>query len=101
MKEPLYRKSFESSTLLDEHPPQFRHPHKAALFEIAYPDYRAGVGVIDVTRWAQHVEEPISLPPKLVTDVYPNFYDYKPVESGATADEWHVNFADPLGASRW
>lgn len=93
MREPLYRKTFDARRLLREYPPRFRHPHKAALFEIAYSETTAPRRAIEVTRWAQHVAEPISLSGTLSADVRPNFYDYEPV--GEAAIEWHVNFADP------
>jgi hypothetical protein len=95
MAQPMYRKSFDAQTLLREYPPQFRHSHKATLFEIAYPAGSVLHGVIDVTRWSQSVAESISLPAALIADVCPGFYDYKPVSSDTPTFEWHVNFADP------
>jgi hypothetical protein len=95
MREPLFRRTFDAAALLRDHAPHFRHPHKAALFEMAYPSGSGPRGTVEVTRWAAHVPEPISLPPKLAADVHPNFYDYRPVADPASAVEWHVNFADP------
>src|SRR3954454_1892115 len=95
MREPLYRRTFDAAALLREHPTQFRHPHKAALFEIAYPDGSAAPGSIEVTRWAQDVPASISLPPTLAAEIRPSFYDYKPLGDGRSIVEWHVNFADP------
>jgi len=95
MPEPLYREIFDATSLLLEHPPQFRHPHKATLFQIAYAQGVASGGRIEVTRWAQQVDEPISLPRSLAADIEPNFYDYKPVSDARSSLEWHVNFADP------
>jgi hypothetical protein len=95
MREPLYRRTYDAAALLREHPPQFRHPHKAALFEMAYPDGRAGSGTIEVTRWAAESPKSLHLPSSLATDVRPDFYDYAPVGEVGTAVEWHVNFADP------
>jgi hypothetical protein len=95
MNEPLYRIAFDAGTILREHPPVFRHPHKAALFEVAYPGGAASRGTIEVTRWAQRVEEPIALPANLCSEVRPDFYDYQNVADPATSVEWHVNFADP------
>jgi hypothetical protein len=95
MREPLYRKIFDTSTLLREHPLQFRHPYKAALFEIAYPDGAASPGILEATRWAQQTPRDISLPAEQVAEVVPNFYDYEPVAKTGPAVEWHVNFADP------
>src|SRR4051812_48806137 len=95
MREPLYRKTFDAPRLLREHPPKFRHPHKAALFDSAYPDGEAAPCQIEVTRWAQHVPDSVLLPPALATDVRPDFYDYHPIGDVAAPVEWHVNFADP------
>jgi len=98
MREPLYRQRYDAATLLRDHPPQFRHPHKSALYNLAYP---AGSGTqqpvaIEVTRWAQHVQEPISLaPPPIAPEVRPDFYDYRAIDGGAPQLEWHINFADP------
>jgi hypothetical protein len=95
MQQPLYRRTFDAATLLREHPPQFRHPYKASLFEIAYPDGSAGPGAIEVTRWPAEVTEPVTLPPMLSAEVRPDFYDYQPVGDSPSIVEWHVNFADP------
>ncbi len=95
MPDPLYRVTFDATSLLKEHPPQFRHPHKALLFELAYPHGATPRGQIELTRWARHIEEPIQLPRALAADVQPNFYDYKPAADPASSVEWHVNFADP------
>jgi hypothetical protein len=95
MREPLYSKTFDAAALLREHPPQFRHAYKAALFEIAYPDGKAASGEVRVTRWRHHVPEALSLPPTLAADVRPGFYDYQSVGDAAALVEWHVNFADP------
>jgi hypothetical protein len=95
MREPLFRKTFDAASLLREHPPQFRHPHKTALFAMAYPDGSASPTQIEVTRWREDVDEPISLSTVLKTEVQPNFYDYEPIRTGTTSTEWHVNFADP------
>ena len=99
MSMPLYRRELHAASLLRNHPPRFRHPHKAALFEIAYPEGSEPAGTIEVTRWAAHVPERVSLPPTLDAQVRPEFYDYAPsavaVASAPAALEWHVNFANP------
>jgi hypothetical protein len=95
MLQPLYRKTFDAATLLREHPPQFRHPHKAALFGVAYADEAPASGAIEVTRWSARVSEPIKLPATLDTLLRPDLYDYEPVGDAQSLVEWHVNFADP------
>jgi hypothetical protein len=95
MAEPLFCETFDAAALLAEHPPQLRHPHKAALFALAYPAGTAPAGEIEVTRWAQDVDGPLSLPQSLAADVRPDFYDYAPVPGPTDSLEWHVNFADP------
>lgn len=95
MPDPLYRRTYDAAALLREHPPRFQHPHKAALFEIAYPAGSSPAGTVEVTRWPQHVPDALSLPPTLATEVHPNFYDYVSTGDAPAAMEWHVNFADP------
>ena len=95
MLEPLYRKTFDAEVLLRTHPPIFRHPHKAALFEIAYPDGSAVPRSIDVTRWSAHFPKLLSLPTTLASEIRPDFYDYRPIGNSESVVEWHVNFADP------
>ncbi len=92
MADPLYRVTFDAAALLREHPPRFRHPHKAMLFELAYPGGIPSSGTVDVTRWAGHLPESAPLPATLAAEVRPNFYDYRPADDGM---DWHVNFADP------
>ena len=94
--QPPYRLTLEAAELLREHPPQFRHPNKAALFDVAYPAGTTASGRVVVTRWAAALPESLPMPATLAADIQPNFYDYQPVASGARpAVEWHVNFADP------
>ncbi|HSI32686.1 MAG: hypothetical protein ACAI43_17600 [Phycisphaerae bacterium] len=93
--EPLYRRSYDAAALLRDHPPVFRHAHKAALFDVAYPGGAGASGTIDVTRWAAHVLAAIELPAGLATEVRPAFYDYAPTAGVGHGLEWHVNFADP------
>ena len=95
MKQPLYQIEFDAGMLLKEHPPQFRHAHKAALFNIAYPDGIAPSSDIEVTRWEQQVDEPLRLPQTLSSTIIPNYYDYQPIGDCSACVEWHVNFADP------
>lgn len=92
MPDPLYHRTFDAASLLRDHPPQLRHPHKRALFELADPPRLAAAGPIEVTRWAAEPPASIALPPR-AADVRPDFYDYAPVDPAAA--EWHVNFADP------
>lgn len=93
MQEPLYRTTFDPAAILRDHPPQYRHPHKQRLFDLAYPGHDIPVGEIEVTRWAEDVDEPISLAAGCRVEIRPDFYDYAPAV--ADAIEWHVNFADP------
>ncbi len=95
MNGPIYRVSFDAASLLRDHPPKFQHPHKNALFEIAYAPGEQSKGEIKVTRWAERVDEPLSLARELATSVEPNFYTYQVVSPATGAIEWHVNFADP------
>ncbi len=91
---PLYRVAFDSTSLLCDHPPQLCL-HKQGLFEIAYPDGCPTLAEIEVTRWAAHVNNPLSFDQSSGVEIQSNDYDYRPVGDPATSLEWHVNFADP------
>lgn len=96
MQHPMYTRRFEAANLLSDHPPRFQHPHKSALFRLAYPEGdQPAPASIDVTRWPRHVCEPLDLKREVVIDVRPNFYDYVPASDASASVEWHVNFADP------
>lgn len=95
MPEPLFRISLDAQTLLRAHPPRFHHPHKTALFEIAYADFDPSPAMIEATRWSPQIVEPIKMPADLSTEIRPDFYDYQPVADTASHLEWHINFADP------
>ncbi len=95
MFEPHYRIAFDSHELLTRHPPRFHHPHKAALFELAYPDGRAPAREIRVSRWPPIEDRDIEFSERTQLEVRADFYDYEPVSGVGSGIEWHVNFADP------
>lgn len=95
MSEPLYHVMIDAGRLFQEHPPRMRHPHKAALLEMAYPAGTTPTGEIHVTRWPQLSLKNIVLSPAMDVQVIPNFYDYQSAADEPSAVEWHVNFADP------
>ncbi|HEY3967981.1 MAG TPA: hypothetical protein VGM05_25690 [Planctomycetaceae bacterium] len=95
MPELLYRVPFDAADLVREHPPQFRHPHKGGLFEVAYPNGAVASSRLEVTQWKRGNLGPLTLTTPLAIDVQPNFYDYAPVGDSPHCVEWHVNFADP------
>lgn len=90
---PLYRVAFDATSLLRDHPPQLCL-HKQGLFDIAYPDGCPALAEIEVTRWAAHMDNPLSFAESSQVEIQPNYYDYRPVCDPATSLEWHVNFAD-------
>ena len=92
MVAPLYRLSFDPAALLRDPSPRFRHKHKSALFDLAYPGGPTPAPPVEVTRWPQMNLASVPLPP-IPIDVRPDFYDYVPLDLAAV--EWHVNFADP------
>ena len=94
---PTTRLTFDAATLMREHPPQFRHRNKQAVFEIACPPGgRRGGGTIDYTRW-KAMTPPRNVDAKATTVIESreDGYDYVPTDTPAPAVEWHVNFADP------
>ena len=91
---PHYRLHFDARTLLRDHPPFFRNPNKALLFDLAYPDGVPSVAAIEVTRWPKwQMVEPILFSPTKI-DLRPGYFDFHPADDPQTM-EWHVNFADP------
>jgi hypothetical protein len=93
MWEPLYRQTFDASTLLEQYPPRFQHSHKQALFHLAYPDGRALPNQIEVTCWPETVPDAVVIEVPLKLEARLGYFDYQPV--GFAAIDWHVNFADP------
>lgn len=93
--QPHYRLQFDAQALLRDHPPFFRNPNKALLFELAYPDRLPSAATVEVTRWpGQPMDEPIVFWP-MTADLRPDYFDYQPAGDPQTTLEWHVNFADP------
>jgi len=87
---PLFRRSYDPSRVLAEHPPVLGHPYKRLVFDLACPPGAAHHGSIEVTRWP--AVAPGALPagaPAVTVVAAP--YDY----AGDDAGVWHVNFADP------
>jgi Poly (ADP-ribose) glycohydrolase (PARG), Macro domain fold len=95
--EPLERLDYDVEDLMTLHPPLWRHPNKAAVFDVACPSGTVHRGRIGYTRW-KALPLPDTIDPSVApTDVVerPGFYDYVPVLEPGAGMEWHVNFADP------
>ena len=97
MANPLERMVFDTGRLMAEHPPQWRHPNKRVVYEIACPPGSPHTGSLVYSRW-----EALPLPDTVnLADassrviVREDVYDYSPVLPSNDAVEWHVNFADP------
>jgi Poly (ADP-ribose) glycohydrolase (PARG), Macro domain fold len=85
----LLRRDYDAATLIREHPPRMRHPHKRLVYELCGGN--ATTGALAVTRWAA---ERLPANAALVsTEVISmaGYYDYAGDDRGV----WHVNFADP------
>ena len=96
MANPLERVVFDTSRLMAEHPPQWRHPNKRAGYEIACPPGSTHAGSLVYSRWeALPLPETVNLAgtSSRVT-VREDVYDYSRVLPSNEAVEWHVNFAD-------
>jgi hypothetical protein len=97
MANPLERLVFDTGGLMAAHPPQWDHPNKGTVYEIACPSGSLHTGSLVYSRWeASPLPETVHLAEtsRRVT-VQENVYDYVPVLPGEDAVEWHVNFADP------
>lgn len=90
----VQRLACDATELLRAYPPNFVHPNKRLVMDIAFPHGMVASGSIAVSRW---------LPLSLLVDLPPaepvvrgedGFFIYGPAPAGVCA--WHVNFADPL-----
>ncbi|MFW6083929.1 MAG: hypothetical protein ACODAA_01835 [Gemmatimonadota bacterium] len=111
---PLERAEFEAESLIRQHPPQWHHPNKQVVYEVATSTGDPFAGRIRYARWAE-MELPERPPPhraepepaswnrsaRVRFDIRPGHYDYALDPCGRS--EWHVNFADPhlFGMYEW
>ena len=82
---------YEAASLMAEHPPVLRHPHKRLVFDWCCEAGYKPSGIVKYSRW-----NPTQLPEALVAEgcrvtTHPGFFDYAP----SAGIVWHVNFADP------
>ena len=95
--QPNERYQFDAQQLMVEHPPNWHHPNKQIVFDIACPPGSAHGGEIEYTRWPA-MAIPQTADPAAASSILeerPGFYDYAPVLDPPDAMGWHVNFADP------
>jgi hypothetical protein len=90
---PLFRHSLDIARLLADHPPLFRHPHKAAIHRLVAADRDHRGRSLHVSRWTA-----ASLPDRLerstlAIDLRDDFFAYEPTPQDETC--WHLNFAHP------
>ncbi|MGC4048073.1 MAG: hypothetical protein QM758_30145 [Armatimonas sp.] len=86
----LFRKTWSSATLMDQHPPRWQHPYKKLAASLTCPEGCQHLGTIEVTRWAT-LPLPEEIPsPNPVVEAIPTFFGYEPSDNA----EWYVNFAD-------
>lgn len=90
--EPIDRIDFEAARLIEEHPPRWHHPNKAAVFRVASLPEHPFAGLVRYARWPQAPVPPAVSTPSRIT-VRPGYFDYVPSAADSVA-EWHVNFAD-------
>lgn len=95
MPEPLYRLELPAQELLTRHPPRFKHAHKIAIFERAYPERRTDAAPVSVTCWRALTISELDFGSTIPVAIRPDFYDYSAAGDPAAVLEWHVNFADP------
>lgn len=90
---PIDRFSWPAAQLIAAHPPQFRHPNKRAVHDLACPPGAVHSGTVTVTRW-EALPLPTSVPARLpVLEERLGFFVYGTAPAGGVA--WHQNFADP------
>jgi hypothetical protein len=85
----LLRRDYDAATLVRDHPPRLRHPHKRLVYELC--GGAATSGVIAVARWAAAALPAAAVLAPTETVMMSGTYDYAGDDRGV----WHVNFADP------
>ena len=94
--EPIERRDFVTSALMEEYRPAWHDPNKRIVFEIACPPGAAHGGRLAYSRWTA-MPVPTSLEGvaagRLVR-VLDGYYDYASSLDPGEGIEWHVNFAD-------
>lgn len=93
--DPRERAEFDAAELIRTHPPEWLHPNKSVVYDVATSTGDAFAGTIRCARWGE-MALPAALSPdasELTFDIRPGIYDYAPDPNGRT--DWHVNFADP------
>lgn len=87
----LQHMEWDAARLAADFPPQWRHPHKQAVYDRILQQGAAVQGTVRFTRWCM-----TSLPEKLPSRsaaiiAEPGFFTYSTSHDGV----WHLNFADP------
>lgn len=85
----LLRRDYDAATLIRDHPPRLRHPHKQLVYELC--NGVATTGPLSVTRWAAAVPPASATLAPLEAIAMAGYYDY----AGDDRGMWHVNSADP------
>jgi hypothetical protein len=92
---PICRRVFDAATLMAEFPPNFTHPNKRVVYDIACPPDSLSAGEIVFSRWAT-TGLPGHLPTRGVSPQFesrPDYFGYEPAAEGSGTVEWHLNFA--------
>ena len=90
---PLFRTTFDASSLIVEHPPKIRDRNKQALLAVARDSGSPFEGEMRVARWPA-LPWPQDIKPLRQLTVHPGYFTYAPAAVDGPV-EWHVNFADP------
>lgn len=98
LPEPLERLTFDTATLVREHPPVLRHSNKLVVYTVACPEGSEHAGAIGYTRWPAMTLPGRIAPGAVVGHVKARhaIYQYERPEDMPDSVEWYVNFADPL-----
>lgn len=99
---PLFRRTWTTSELLEQHRPHHTHSNKALLFDLALDGGSALSGSVTLSRWPAS-PLPTSLGPSregFKIAAMPGHFRYSP-SSQVNAIEWHLNFADFDAFATW
>lgn len=89
----LFREIWDQQCIIDEFPPQFRHPHKALLYRLAGGGMIHDGASISISRWTAWDTPVPHWSNTIKIEQCRGFYDYAPAADSSRID-WYMNFAD-------
>jgi hypothetical protein len=91
----ICRRTWEASELVRRWPPQFSHPNKRLVYELACPADTSHAGTIEYSRWtAGELPGAARLTRRTAVESRRGFFLYPTISASDRPEHWHLNFAD-------